>query len=72
VASQSWPQSSTCPTTARSPALVFRFIDPLGQFYPPFVLVQDDDQMAKMRPLLFQAIAAARKSASDAARRDTG
>ena len=35
--------------------------------YPPVVLVEDDDQMAKLRPLIFQAIKAARESARRAA-----
>lgn len=45
------------------PTLVFRFSSPVGEFYPPFVLVLDDDQMGKLRPLIMEAIAAARRAA---------
>ena len=55
------------PEIGPKPALVFRFATPLGGFYPPVVLVQDDDQMAKLRPLIFQAIKAARDGARKAA-----
>lgn len=46
-----------------TPALVFRFVDPMGQDYPPMVLILDDDQMGKLRPLVNQAIHAAREGA---------
>jgi len=51
------------PDVGVMPALVFRFANPLGGFYPAIVLVTDDDQMAKLRPLLMEAIAAARRGA---------
>lgn len=51
------------PEAGPKPALVFRFADPHGVFYPPTVLVCDDDQMAKLRPLILQAVHAAREEA---------
>lgn len=51
------------PDVGPKPALVFRFTDPQGQFYPAFCLVMDDDQMAKLRPLLMKAIHDARETA---------
>jgi hypothetical protein len=52
------------PGAGKKPALVFRFAEPTtGQFYPAFCLVQDDDQMAKLRPLINEAIAQARRGA---------
>lgn len=52
------------PDVGKKPALVFRFTEPsTGRFYPPFCLVTDDDQMAKLRPLLMEAIATARRGA---------
>lgn len=47
----------------KAPALVFRFAVPTGGFYPPTVLVLEDDQMAKLRPLIMEAIATARRGA---------
>ena len=55
------------PGIGPKPSLVFRFAMPEGGFYPPVVLVQDDDQIAKLRPLIFQAIKAAREAAEKAA-----
>ena len=55
------------PDVGPKPSLVFRFAMPEGGFYPPVVLVQDDDQIAKLRPLIFQAIKAAREAAQKAA-----
>ena len=55
------------PGIGPKPSLVFRFAMPEGGFYPPVVLVQDDDQIAKLRPLIFQAIKAAREAAQKAA-----
>lgn len=53
------------PDVGKMPALVFRFTEPTtGQFYPPFCLVTDDDQMAKLRPLINEAIATARRGAA--------
>ena len=52
------------PEVGLKPAVVFRFATPEGGFYPPVVLVADDAQLAKLRPLIHQAIAAARKAAS--------
>lgn len=51
------------PGTGKFPGLVFRFVDPLGKFYPAITLVTDDDQMAKLRPLINQSIAEARRAA---------
>ena len=51
------------PTIGPKPALMFRFTDPAGQFYPPVCLVMDDDQMAKLRPLVMEAIHTAREAA---------
>lgn len=51
------------PEIGPKPALIFRFATPLGDFYPPIVLVADDDQLAKLRPLLQAAIATARRAA---------
>jgi hypothetical protein len=47
------------------PALLFRFATPLGQFYPPMLLVLDDDQAANLPTLVRDAVDGAR----DAARR---
>lgn len=52
------------PEVGPKPALVFRFATPEGGFYPPVVLVADDDQLAKIGPLVAEASAAARKAAS--------
>lgn len=52
------------PTLGKCPALVFRFATPTGEFYPPTVLVLDDDQMAKLRPLINEAIATSRRAAA--------
>jgi hypothetical protein len=46
------------------PALVWRFAKPDGTFYPAITLVMDDAQMAKLRPLVMEAIALARRTAS--------
>lgn len=54
------------PDLGVKPALVFRFATPEGGFYPPVCLVADDDQLAKLRPLIVEAIATARRSASGA------
>jgi hypothetical protein len=51
------------PDAGPKPALVFRFATPTGGFYPPTVLVCDDDQLAKLRPLILQAVHAAREAA---------
>jgi hypothetical protein len=51
------------PEVGPKPALVFRFATPTGDFYPPVVLVCDDDQLAKLRPLILHAIHAAREGA---------
>ncbi len=53
------------PDAGPKPALVFRFSTPLGEFYPAIVLVTDDDQMAKLRPLINESIAAARRGAQE-------
>jgi len=49
------------------PALVFRFVD-FGQFYRPVFLVMDDGQLAKLRPLISEAIHAAREAAKQGPR----
>lgn len=51
------------PNVGLMPSLVFRFASPEGEFYPAIVLVTDDDQMAKLRPLINESIAAARRAA---------
>ena len=51
------------PEVGPTPALVFRFATPQGAFYPPFVLVAADDQLAKLRPLVVEAIVTARNAA---------
>lgn len=51
------------PEVGTRPALVFRFATPVGGFYPPIVLVQDDDQMAKLRPVIVEAVQLARRAA---------
>lgn len=56
------------PGAGPKPALVFRFAMPLGGFYPPIALVEDDDQMAKLGALVMQAASAA----CDGARRAAG
>lgn len=52
------------PELGKKPALVFRFSTPTGEFYPAIVLVADDDQLAKLRPLINEAIATARRGAA--------
>lgn len=59
------------PDVGPRPALVFRFSNPIGQFYEPIVLVCDDDQIAKLRPLINSAIADARRAADLAPRSKT-
>ena len=54
------------PDVGVKPALVFRFAAPTGEFYPAMVLVCDDDQMAKLRPLVVEAVQAARRAATAA------
>lgn len=49
------------------PALMFRFSDPLGHFYPPMLLVLDDDQAAKLPPLVSKAVSDAIRAAKEAA-----
>jgi hypothetical protein len=41
------------------PCLVYRFVKPTGGFYPPMILVVDDDQMAKLASLTVNATGAA-------------
>lgn len=45
------------------PALVFRFATPDGRFYPPMVLVFEEDQMGKFPDLVAQAVASALRAA---------
>lgn len=52
------------PDRGKQPAVVFWFATPLGEFYPAIVLVQDDEQMAKLRTLINEADAAARRAAA--------
>lgn len=53
------------PDAGVKPALVYRFANPDGSgFYPPMVLVTDDDQMAKLGPLTEAAAATAIEQAS--------
>lgn len=51
------------PGVGVKPAVGFRFADGRGGWLPPVLLVQDDEQLAKMRPLINQAIHAAREAA---------
>lgn len=51
------------PELGPKPGIVFRFMNPFGKFYQPILLVMDDSQMAKLRPLLMQAIHQARETA---------
>lgn len=60
------PSVVDVPDVGKKPALVFRFATPEGEFYPAIVLVQDDDQMAKLRPLINESIAMARRGAQGA------
>lgn len=48
------------------PALVFRFSDPLGHFYPPILLVLDDDQAAKLPNLVHKSVSGAIAAAKEA------
>lgn len=52
------------PGAGKKPALVFRFASPTGEFYTPIVLVADDDQMAKLDPLISGAVDLARRAAA--------
>jgi hypothetical protein len=47
------------PDMGPKPALVYRFATPEGEFYPPMVLVVDEDQMTKLAQLTASATAAA-------------
>lgn len=58
------PSTVDVPEIGVKPALVFRFATPTGDFYPPTVLVLDDDQMAKLRPLIVESIQMARRAAA--------
>lgn len=54
------------PEIGPKPTLVFRFARPDGTLYPPIALITDDDQLAKLRPLIQGAIADARRAAREA------
>lgn len=55
------------PEVGPKPAVVFRFANPDGTgFYPPIVLVADDEQLAKLRPLIVEAVQTARRHAKGA------
>lgn len=58
--------SATVPADNGSllPALVFRFTDPNGTFYPPVVLVLSVAQLNKFPGLISDSIAAALRAAS--------
>lgn len=52
------------PGVGMLPTLVFRFARPDGSgFYPPIALITNDDQLAKLRPVIQEAIATARRAA---------
>ena len=51
------------PDAGMQPALVWQFVQADGHFLQPVLLVVDDGQMAKLRPLIFEAIARARRGA---------
>lgn len=57
------PSTVDVPEVGKKPALVFRFAMPEGGFYTAICLVADDEQMAKLRPLIAQSIHAAREAA---------
>lgn len=63
------PSVVDVPEVGPKPALVFRFATPEGGFYPPVCLVQDDDQLAKLRPLIVESIQMARRGAKTAPHR---
>lgn len=52
------------------PAIVFRFSNPHGIFYPPILLVVDDDQAAKFPITVEQTISCARRFARDRNRQE--
>lgn len=58
------------PGVGLKPGLVFRLVRPDGAFYQPIMYVADDDQLAKMRPLINAAIASARNAAATTNRED--
>lgn len=58
------PSTVDVPGVGVKPALVFRFMTPEGDLYPATVLVMDDDQLAKLRPLLVESIQLARREAT--------
>lgn len=47
----------------KKPGVVFTFVAPDGTPYQPIVLLADDDQLAKLRPIILGAVAAARREA---------
>lgn len=54
------------PEHGPKPGLVFRFMLPTGRLRRPVLLIADDDQIAKLEPLMASAIAAARRAATEA------
>lgn len=46
------------------PTLVFRFSQPDGRFVRPVVLVASEDQLLKLKPLVYSAVNAAVRAAS--------
>lgn len=54
------------PGVGMKPGLLFQFVAPDGRFYQPVMYVADDDQFAKLRPLILEAVASARRAASRA------
>lgn len=58
------PSAVDLPEVGWKPAIVFRFAIPDGSgFYPAVCLVMDDDQAAKLRPLVVESIQSARREA---------
>ena len=53
------------PDVGIRPCLIFRFATPLGDMYPPMLLVLDDDQASKLPALVSTAVDAAMKEARD-------
>jgi hypothetical protein len=52
------------PGIGKMPSLIYRFARPDGTFYPPMVLVADEDQLTKLAALTASATAAAIRAAS--------
>lgn len=52
------------PNLGAKPGLVFRFVDPAGEFYPAVLLVMEPHQLARVSELIAKAVDTAVRGAS--------